>query len=119
MSAEINGRVVNGAITVPNKAIYQGSYVYIVKDGKLLRKEIDIAWQNANFAILAQGVNAGEKLVITPLGQVNSGTPVAITKLDDVEVKAEVAAKRKALRRQLQAKEKLNDRLVCAQSCSR
>lgn len=78
VSAEINGKVATDAIVIPNKAIYQGSYVYLVVDGKLKRQEINIAWQDGSQALIANGLNDGAKLVITPLGQVNSGTPVSI-----------------------------------------
>lgn len=79
VSATINGRVLDDVITIANKAIYQGSYVYIVDEGVLKRKEIDIEWQNNDIAIIKSGVVEGELLVITPLGQVTSGTPVAIS----------------------------------------
>lgn len=82
VSAKINGRVIENALTVPNKAIYQGSYVYIVEDGLLKRQEIDIAWQNHQVAIIEQGVSEGQLLVLTPLGQVNSGTRVSINEQD-------------------------------------
>lgn len=82
VSAKINGKTVDQVITVPNKAIYQGSYVYIVENDLLMRKNIDIAWQNEQVAIIEQGLEAGQLLVLTPLGQVTSGTPVAINEKD-------------------------------------
>lgn len=82
VSAKINGRVLDDVITVANKAIYQGSYVYIVNDGVLERKEIQIEWQNEDIAIIKSGLKVDELLVITPLGQVTSGTPVAISNYD-------------------------------------
>lgn len=82
VSAKINGKIVPQVITVPNQAIYQGSYVYIVEDNVLKRKNIDIAWQNEKVAIIEQGVDAGQLLVLTPLGQVTSGTPVAVNEQD-------------------------------------
>ncbi|GAA6204348.1 MULTISPECIES: efflux RND transporter periplasmic adaptor subunit [Thalassotalea] len=82
VSAKIKGRVLDDVITVANKAIYQGSYVYIVNDGVLERKEIEIEWQNEDVAIIKSGLNVNELLVMTPLGQVTSGTPVAISSFD-------------------------------------
>ncbi len=83
VSVKIKGRVVDDVITIPNKAIYQGSYVYIVEDGVLKRQEIELAWQNDDIAIIETGLVEGQLLVLTPLGQVTSGTRVAINKLDD------------------------------------
>ena len=65
-------------IVVPTKAIYQGTYVYVVNDGKLLRKEVTTRWQNSQDAVIESGLNNGDELVITPLGQVSSGTPVTV-----------------------------------------
>ncbi|NMP32296.1 efflux RND transporter periplasmic adaptor subunit [Thalassotalea sp. M1531] len=84
VSAKINGKVIDNAIKVPNKAIYQGSYVFIIKDGLLMRKEIAIDWQNSEFAMVAKGLDEEDLLVITSLGQVNSGTPVSISIKDGI-----------------------------------
>ncbi|WP_286268743.1 efflux RND transporter periplasmic adaptor subunit [Thalassotalea hakodatensis] len=82
VSAEITGKTVEGAITIPNRAIYQGSYVYVVEDNVLIRKEITTTWQNDKVAIIDQGLVEGDLLVLTPLGQVTSGTRVAINERD-------------------------------------
>jgi RND family efflux transporter MFP subunit len=78
VTAKITGREVGNALVIPSSTIYQGSYVYIVKDGLLIRKEIKLGWQNGTESIVTQGLVAGDELVLTPLGQVSSGTPVAI-----------------------------------------
>lgn len=76
--AEISGRRLKQALVIPNNAIYQGSYVYLVEQGTLRRRNIDIAWQNDNQALIKEGLKAGELLVLTPLGQVASGTVVRV-----------------------------------------
>jgi len=78
VSAEISGRLLTDALVVPNNAIYQGSYVYVVEQGLLRRQNITIAWQNNDDALIQQGLKPGEQLVITPLGQVASGTVVKV-----------------------------------------
>lgn len=78
VNAEIEGKTINGALVIPNAAVYQGSYVYLYKDGVLERREIEIAWQNNNDALIQQGLSAGDQLVVTPLGQVSSGTRVKL-----------------------------------------
>jgi len=79
VTAQITGREVENALIIPSSAIYQGSYVYIVQDGLLMRKEIQIGWQNGTESIITHGLTTGDKLVLTSLGQVSSGTPVAIS----------------------------------------
>jgi RND family efflux transporter MFP subunit len=78
VTANITGREVENALVIPSSTIYQGSYVYIVQDSLLMRKEIRLGWQNGTESIVTQGLNEGDELVLTSLGQVNSGTPVAI-----------------------------------------
>jgi RND family efflux transporter MFP subunit len=82
VSAKINGKVIENALTIPNKTIYQGSYVYVVEDNVLKRKSVTIAWQNEDVAVVATGIEANELLVLTPLGQVTSGTIVNINSID-------------------------------------
>ncbi|MGJ8682165.1 efflux RND transporter periplasmic adaptor subunit [Paraglaciecola sp.] len=79
VSAEVQGKTIQDAIIINNSSIYQGSYVYLVENGILLRRDIEIRWQNDHQAIVESGLVAGETLVTTPLGQVSSGTPVIIS----------------------------------------
>ncbi len=78
LNAKISGKLLKRVLVIPNTSIYQGSYVYIVEKGVLQRKEIKIAWQNDKNALISKGLEFGQKLVLTPLGQVSSGTAVQI-----------------------------------------
>jgi len=78
VNAEIGGKLLTEALVIPNNAIYQSSYVYLVEQDQLRRQEIIIAWQNNDEALIQKGLKAGELLVTTPLGQVASGTVVKI-----------------------------------------
>ena len=78
VTAKLAGNVVTDALVVPNQTIYQGTYVYVVEEGVLRRRDIDIAWQNDEEAIVSNGLKAGDKLVTTALGQVTSGIRVSI-----------------------------------------
>ncbi|WP_448211669.1 efflux RND transporter periplasmic adaptor subunit [Colwellia sp. MEBiC06753] len=89
--AKITGKSLQNAITIANKTIYQGSYVFVVKDNVLLRTPVEIAWQNNDFALITSGLNHNDLLVTTPLGQVNSGTPVAIRQKDGVAQQSSTA----------------------------
>jgi len=78
VNAEVQGKTLDDAIVINNSAIYQGSYVYVVENGLLKRRDINIRWQNSQKTIIENGLSAGELLVTTPLGQVSSGTRVSI-----------------------------------------
>lgn len=78
VKASIRGKPISDAIVIPNHSIYQGSHVYIVDpQQRLLRKNIDIAWQGKTQAVISQGLQPGMQLVVSPLGQVSSGTKVS------------------------------------------
>ena len=80
VTAELAGKDLQDALVIPARAIYQGGYVYVVVDGVLQRREIEVAWQNQEEALIAGGLGGGDMLVLTPLGQVTSGVRVAVTR---------------------------------------
>jgi hypothetical protein len=45
---------------------------------------VEILWQNGTEALVGEGLKAGDQLVLTALGQVNSGTRVQVVTGDDV-----------------------------------
>lgn len=82
VTARIRGRRLTDVIIIPAKTIYQGSYVYLVEDGLLQRKDVDVAWSNSEDALISAGLNAGDTLIVTALGQVTSGTRVSVVGSD-------------------------------------
>ena len=78
LEAKISGKLLHKAMIIPNTSIYQGSYVYTVDKGMLQRRTIVIAWQNDHQALISSGLSFGQKLVLTSLGQVSSGTRVKV-----------------------------------------
>ena len=80
VTAEIEGINLHSAISIPNKSIYQGSYVYLYKEGAVYRTDIKISWQNEEIAIISEGIKSGDQLVVSPLGQVTTGTLVKLTR---------------------------------------
>ncbi|MCF7981839.1 MAG: efflux RND transporter periplasmic adaptor subunit [Pseudomonadales bacterium] len=92
VTAEIQGLLLEKALVVPNNTIYQGSYVYVVENGVLVRRQIEIDWQNDQHALIGKGLQSGDQLVLTPLGQVASGVPVRV--LDQVSSADAEALKR-------------------------
>ncbi len=88
VTARISGKTLPDAIVIPVDSIYQGSYVYVVEDDVLYRRDIELAWQNEEQAIVATGLVAGEEIIVTPLGQVLSGTLVRVRGRPAAEVSA-------------------------------
>lgn len=83
VNASIIGRTLPDAIKIPNSAIYQGTFVYIEKDGLLQRRNVRTLWKNDEDALIAEGLEEGENIVLSPLGNVVSGTPVKVAGRDE------------------------------------
>ena len=78
ITANITGNTINEALIIPVSTIYQGSYVYVYRDGAVFRQPIRVAWQDNTSALVEEGLKAGDQIVLSPLGQINSGTKVSI-----------------------------------------
>lgn len=78
VTARLSGRQLANARVVPVETLYQNSFLYIVEEGVLARRNVELEWQNATEALVGSGVEFGDQIVTTPLGQVTSGVPVRI-----------------------------------------
>ncbi len=85
IEALIEGKVLDEVIVIPNAAIYQGSFVYVVDQQTIQRRDVQILWQDDAVSIIASGLDAGDRLVTTLLGQVTSGMPVDILNKEEPE----------------------------------
>ncbi|CCQ10447.1 Membrane fusion protein of RND family multidrug efflux pump [Pseudoalteromonas luteoviolacea B = ATCC 29581] len=90
VTAKITGNTLAAQIRIANKALYQNSYVFVVKEGTLQRRDLTLAWQNDTHSVVAKGLENDDVLIVSPLGQVVSGTKVNVVELDGqaVEVKS-------------------------------
>ncbi|MFL0809823.1 MAG: efflux RND transporter periplasmic adaptor subunit [Agarilytica sp.] len=78
LQAKIEGDVLESAISIPLNAVYQGRYVYVFDNGVVNRRNIEILWSDSTHALIAKGLDEGEHLVTTTLGQLASGTAAKI-----------------------------------------
>lgn len=84
LQASIPGRIIDNAVTIPRSAVYDEKYVYLVADGKLESREVDVARWEVDSAIVASGLNDGDTLVVEAMQGVIVGMPAAPT-LNDIE----------------------------------
>ena len=68
---------------IPNKSIREGSYIYVVRDERLVKQNISISWQDDQNAIITGGVDESELVVTTSLNSTLAG---ARAKLQDQTV---------------------------------
>lgn len=73
--ADIQGKQLKQVFVIPRSALYNDQQVVILQDGLLQRKDVHVIWQDAEHFVIDSGIEAGQHLVITPLGRVISGTP--------------------------------------------
>lgn len=78
VTATIHGKTASDALVVPTSSIYQGSFVYVVENDTLQRRNVSLEFQNPAVAVIREGIEPYSQLIVSPLGQVTSGTRVMI-----------------------------------------
>lgn len=76
--ATINGQKLEHVISIPNSTLYQGSYVYVVQNERIQRQPVDVLWRDQQSSVIQSGLENGQQLVTTLLGQITSGTLVEV-----------------------------------------
>ena len=75
LQAEIPGRNIESAFTLPNGAVYGEKFVYIIADGKLASREVSIARRQLDSIIIDGGLMPGDTVVMEALQGVVPGMP--------------------------------------------
>ncbi len=73
MKAEMPGRIIENAVIVPRKAVYEDTYVYVIADGVFDYRRVDVARRELDYVIVKDGVKEGEMMVTEMLQGVASG----------------------------------------------
>lgn len=74
---EFPGQTIDAAMEIPRNAVFNSSTVYVVVNGKLKKREINVLKINET-TLIFNGLKEGEKIVIEPLINVKENTPVGI-----------------------------------------
>jgi len=62
---------------VPRRAIFNGSVVYVVKDGRVERRLIEVGYRGLIEAEVTRGLTAGETVIVEDLDQFRAGQRVS------------------------------------------
>ena len=65
VTARIKGRALNNVFVIPNKALYQGTYVYVVENEAIKRRDISLAWQDNESSVINEGL-ASRVILLSP-----------------------------------------------------
>ncbi len=76
LTVNIPGEKIANAETVQRKAIYDGHYIYLIKNGKLKYTPVKIVRKESNRAIITSGIQNGDTVVTEILQGVADGMPV-------------------------------------------
>lgn len=71
----ITGKSINEAVRIPRKSLYNEEYVYLINNGKLDLRRIDIARKETDSVIVNGGIQNGDTLVVELLQGVAPGMP--------------------------------------------
>ncbi|MBN2409898.1 MAG: efflux RND transporter periplasmic adaptor subunit [Candidatus Aminicenantes bacterium] len=67
------------ALVVPQKAILENTHVFIVRDGKALRKDVMLGLQNSTLVEVLSGVEEGDSVIAEGNFGLEDGAPIEIT----------------------------------------
>jgi RND family efflux transporter MFP subunit len=73
LQAVIPGKVVQNAVEIPRKIVYQDNYIYCIKDGKLDYRKVEIARRQTDSFILSGGISPGDTIVTEVMQGVANG----------------------------------------------
>ena len=79
LDAEIEGRVVPGAVVLPRLALRPGDRVYVVDDTDRLRvRDVAVVRKQAEQVVLSGGIADGERVVVSPVALPVDGMTVRV-----------------------------------------
>jgi multidrug efflux pump subunit AcrA (membrane-fusion protein) len=69
------------ALVIPPAGVQrgpQGTFVYVVVDGKAETRPVQVALTTADMAVIDKGLNAGDQVVVEGQNQLRPGVPVNV-----------------------------------------
>ncbi|MCW8127340.1 efflux RND transporter periplasmic adaptor subunit [Microbulbifer halophilus] len=75
---EITGRTEAERVRIPVAAVQDGDRVWVVKDGRIEIRPVEVDYLSGDYALLKSGLEGGETLVTTRLAAVTPDMPVRV-----------------------------------------
>lgn len=76
IEASIPGRGFSGTVRVPETAIYNGTTVFVVEDGRLAGRSVDVKAYDDGEVIIGGDLKEGERVLTTRIAEVGNGLKV-------------------------------------------
>jgi RND family efflux transporter MFP subunit len=73
---QVPDQVFRQSLSLPETTLFDGDHVYVLQDGKLIRREVDVRAYDGDNAIVTGDIATGERVLNTRLAQISEGTKV-------------------------------------------
>lgn len=83
MKATIPGRMIDSAVRIPRRALHNQNSVYLIQDGLLALRQVDVVRSEPESIIIAGGLASGEVVVTDVLQGVSPGMPARVKNSDE------------------------------------
>jgi RND family efflux transporter MFP subunit len=80
VEAKIQGRELVDAYTIPRSALRAGDIVYLIKDGLLEVRAVNVVHSSSEKSIISTGLEAGERVITSPIRNPVQGMALAAAK---------------------------------------
>jgi RND family efflux transporter MFP subunit len=87
---EISGRPIAGQIIIPRSALHDGRVYVVDGENRLRRRPVDVAFTQADFAVIREGLAAGEQVVVSDVMPAVEG--MLLEPMEDKIVSEQIAA---------------------------
>ncbi|MFT5710239.1 MAG: RND family efflux transporter MFP subunit [Halioglobus sp.] len=81
VEAEISGRELPNAYTIPRSALRAGELVFLIKEGQLEVRKVTVTHSSSARAIISEGLALGEKVIVSPIRNPIQG--MALTEVEN------------------------------------
>ncbi len=87
VSAEMEGKTLESVIILPRAALRERDKVYVVdKEGQGEIRRVDVITTTPEYAVLKDGVSAGEVVIVSPMEESRIRRPLKVTDVNDSKV---------------------------------
>ena len=83
VQARIQGALLENVMVIPREALQEGKYVWAVRDSRVFKTPVKPLWTDARVAVIDQGIAPGSLIASAKLGNIISGTEVAVKQRTD------------------------------------
>ena len=74
LQADIKGQLLTSVFVIPRSVLRSDGKVFVLEDGSLNERQVNLLWEDDNNAVVTAGLEAGDLLVLDALGSVVPGT---------------------------------------------